>query len=95
MNEVYNAELTGCDQITILGHTYRHRTPIFYAARILANQGLSGKINVYRDGALACPGTIERMAGWTVTENEKTGPKFSKWQPMLEELKGDRLQKAS
>ena len=55
--------------------------PEFAACRLLASEGHSGKVRFWREGRAAhdIEMDIERAAKFTISETEKTGPRFVKF----------------
>jgi hypothetical protein len=63
------------------------RTPTCEASRYLLEKGLAAEadaIQMFRDGALSMSGNVGALAKLTIIENEKVGPIWGKYRPMLE-----------
>lgn len=73
---------------TYLGETIgEFRCPLCESARYLLSAGLASEgdmITAYRDGKPSITGNLGALSKMTVTENEKAGPAWSKWNPMPE-----------
>jgi hypothetical protein len=59
--------------------------PELAASRLLANQGVRGRVRFWRDGRPAHDSEmdIQRAAKFTVRENEQHGPRFVKFKPFV------------
>lgn len=59
------------------------REPLCDAARALSKAGVTGRIQTRRLGSsvIAMSGLIAVLATMTVTEGDKSGPRFSRWSP--------------
>jgi hypothetical protein len=56
-------------------------TPEYDAARALVARGVTGRVEVWRDGKVASTMDVERAAGTTIVENSNAGPRLSQWTP--------------
>src|SRR5262245_12917254 len=64
------------------------RSPEFDACRLLLAKGISGKVEVWHEGAVfpAMRLDIEKGASLTVEESDRVGPRFARWYPRSEEM---------
>ena len=56
-------------------------SPEFDAARDLLTLGVTGKVEVWRDGKVSSTMDVEVAAKLTISENAQTGPKVTHWVP--------------
>ncbi len=58
--------------------------PEFAACRLLASEGVIGKVRFWREGRMEHNSEfdIQRAANFTVRENEQSGPRFVKFKPL-------------
>ena len=55
--------------------------PEFDAARALVAKGITGKVEVWRDGKVVSVMDVERAAELTIVENANVGPRLAPWVP--------------
>ena len=86
---VIEAQLTGSDTIHFNGTTLSHRTPVFAAARVVAKTDENATLRVTRGGICVFCEPVTKLARLTITENEKIGPKLSKFIPFDNKFLGE------
>jgi hypothetical protein len=69
------------------------RNPEFDACRLLLAKGMSGKVQVWHQGAVfpAMRLDIEKGARLTVEESDRIGPRLARWYPRSEEVNPDAV----
>ena len=67
--------------------------PEFDSARALLTRGIVGQVEVWRHGANfpAMRLDVEKAARLTIEENDRSGPRFTRWHPRSEEANGNAV----
>ena len=85
-------EILGNNLVNVNGVTYRHRTPICHAARVLAEAGNNGLAVATRQGQHVLYFDIIQTAKLTVLENESHGPRFAKYRKFDNSVFGNEME---
>ena len=69
------------------------KNPEFDSARALLARGIVGQVEVWRHGASfpAMRLDIEKAAKLTIEDGDRSGPRFTRWQPRSEDANGNAV----
>ena len=69
------------------------KNPEFDSARALLARGIVGQVEVWRHGASfpAMRFDIEKAAKLTIEDGDRSGPRFTRWQPRSEDANGNAV----
>ena len=73
------------------------KNPEFDSARALLARGIVGQVEVWRHGASfpAMRLDIEKAAKLTIEDGDRSGPRFTRWQPRSEDTNGNAVSASS